>query len=98
MPIDTLDAFGVLALARTDALSAPFFALSSCLTVIPTYLLAREPAVMPIPALAEVLVPSAFLGTPSSSALRIPARTRDGVVVTDRCAEGVARPDGVARP
>ena len=101
MPMDTRDALGVLTFARTDALSVPFLALSSCLAVMPTYLLARDPAVMPKPALADVLVPSAFLetrGSSSSSPLLMPARAREGVVVTERWADGVARPEGVARP
>jgi hypothetical protein len=61
MPIDTREAFGVVLLK--DALRFELLLASpSCFAVMPTYLLALDPAVIPIPALAEVLLPSSVFG------------------------------------
>ena len=111
-PIDTRDAFGVVVVLSlrffTDEFSVPARTLSSCLAVIPTYLLARDPAVIfgvDTVVLVLVLVPSSVLaGRPSSSlalGLRAPYAARrpgvvDGgrpkVVDDDRTPEGVALP------
>jgi hypothetical protein len=96
-PIDTLDALGVA--FRTDAERLPLLASPSCFAVIPTYLLALEPAVMATPALARVLVPSVVFGFVSSPSIRrVTTRGRPGVTTEGREAEGVARPEGVVRP
>lgn len=109
IPIDTREALGVVVLVltprlRTEACKPPDLALSSCLAVMPMYLLAREPAVilLSIPAFVEVLVPSrVFCGLSplSLSAIRrVTTRARAGVLVEGREADGVARPEGVLRP
>lgn len=98
MPIDTREAFGVE--LRNDALRFELlFASPSCFAVMPTYLLARDPAVIPTPAFAEVLLPRRVFGTGSSPSMRrVTTLGRAGVVALDLAADGVARPEGVARP
>lgn len=107
--MDTRGALGVVVVlsrsVRTDELSVPARALSSCFAVMPRYLLARDPAVMfvPTPAFVDVLVPrSVFVGLDSSSSSSARPRTeveiirapRPGVVVMGRGrSEGVMRPD-----
>jgi len=97
IPIDCLIGLGVVFLTDADRLT-PLLASPNCFAVIPTYLLARDPAVMLTPALAAVLVPSIVFCT-SPSIRRVTTRGRGpGVLTGGREAEGVARPDGVARP
>jgi len=106
--IDTRGAFGVVAVLslsdRTDALSVPARALSSCFAVMPRYLLARDPAVMfvPTPAFVDVLVPSSVLVGLASSSSSI-ARPRTDVEIVRAARPGVlvigrGRSDGVIRP
>jgi len=97
IPIDCLVGFGVVFLTDADRLT-PLLASPSCFAVIPTYLLALDPAVILTPALAAVLAPSiVFCASPSIR--RVTTRGRGpGVLTGGRDAEGVARPDGVALP
>lgn len=76
IPIDTRETLGVwpltvevLAASFEAGVVVPERALSSCLAVMPTYLLAREPAVIreSMPALAFVLLPRATRGGSVSS-------------------------------
>lgn len=53
-PIETLDGFGVVVLAMRGF--EPARALSSCLAVIPMYLLARDPAVILLSAMTALLL------------------------------------------
>jgi hypothetical protein len=96
--MDTLDALGVVFLTEAFR-STLLFASPSCLAVMPTHLLALDPAVMPRPALAAVLLPNRVFGAWSSPSMRrVTTRGRAGVVAFDLDADGVARPEGVARP
>jgi hypothetical protein len=96
-PIDCLVGFGVVFRTEADKL-ALLLASPSCFAVIPTYLLALDPAVILGPALTAVLAPSMVFCT-SPSIRRVTTLGRGPGVLTDgREAEGVARPDGVARP
>ena len=70
VPIDILDTFGVAVLAVNlmDAVRVPDRADPSCFAVIPRYLLAREPAVILLAAMAAfelVLLPRGVLIGPS---------------------------------
>ena len=95
---DTLVGLGVVLRTETDRL-ALLLASPSCFAVIPTYLLAREPAVIAGPALAAVLAPRRVFGVVSSASMRrVTTRGRAGVVIVERLPDGVARPEGVALP
>ena len=98
--MEILEALGVVVvLSRkflTDAFKDPARALSSCLAVIPRYLLARDPAVI-AGAFELVLAPSMVLTGRASSSLRVALETvrviRPGVVVLGRdLPEGVILP------
>lgn len=97
IPIDCLVGFGVVFLTDADRLTV-LLASPNCFAVIPTYLLALDPAVILGPALTAVLAPSiVFCASPSMR--RVTTRGRGpGVLTGGRDAEGVALPDGVARP
>jgi len=95
---DTLVGLGVVLRTEADRL-ALLLASPSCFAVIPTYLLAREPAVIAGPALAAVLAPRRVFGVVSSASMRrVTTRGRAGVVIVERLPDGVARPEGVALP
>ena len=106
-PIDTRDGLGVVVLKASDfteVFNDPALAESSCFAVIPIYLLARDPAVILLAAMAAlelVLVPSSVLvGRKSSSVwaggfeVETIRDARAGVVVVGR----IGRSMGVARP
>jgi hypothetical protein len=96
--VDNLYGLGVVLRTDADKL-ALILASPSCLAVIPTYLLALDPAVIAGPALTAVLVPKVLFGVVSSPSMRrVTTRGRAGVVVVERTLDGVARPDGVALP
>lgn len=86
IPIDTRETLGVwpltvevLAASFDAGVVVPARALSSCLAVMPMYLLAREPTVIreSMPALAFVLLPRAVrAGVASSSAPDMLGRVR----------------------
>ena len=108
-PIDIREGFGVVVLPAkplTDTLSEPERASFSCLAVIPTYLLARDPAVILLSmALVLVLVPKRVFrgGEVSSKPIRpltevdTARETRRGVVVVGLGRAGSTF-DGVCRP
>jgi hypothetical protein len=78
IPIDCLVGFGVVLRTEADRFT-PLLASPSCFAVIPTYLLALDPAVMLGPAFTAVLVPSAvFCASPSMR--RVTTRGRAGVL------------------
>lgn len=94
-PIDTLEAFGVVAapIVRVEASSAGAVrAESSSLAVMPRYLLALEPAVILLAAIAAfvlVLLPrTVFAGRSISPA---PAFASDARGLTTRAAEETVR-------